>query len=50
MIPWWWLIIAASAGGMIGMGVACLCSASKRADEEMERFAERFNRERGGTF
>ena len=50
MVSWWWVVVSGAVCGFGGLLLACMCSAAKRADDEMERFAERFNRERGGTF
>ena len=50
MVSWWWVVVSGVVCGFGGLLLACMCSASKRADEEMEAFERRFNNERGGTF
>ena len=50
MVSWWWVVVSGVVCGLVGLLLACMCSVAKQADDEMERFAERFNRERGGSF
>ena len=50
MVSLWWVVVSGAVCGFGGVLLACMCAAAGRADEEMEAFERRFNRERGGTF